>query len=220
MCPSAWRSGGGVTPQRWGSGTARVLRAAARNGVRTLPLPVGVLAGAGVGVGQAGAPAEGAAARGDGGAGGDDVVHEVNGQGLHRAGGANDGVLLDGQAGLTAQAPGARGLHGMGAANGALDVCAGHKLGNGAGKCKVGGEAAVTCGHWHQPARTVNECGHDGGGDLYRFLAGGFQVLGRAAGGGLVGAECAIPDGDILGGVNVGHHKILAYQAGRVSAGK
>src|SRR6266545_4233411 len=60
-------------------------------------LAVGVVACAGVGIGEAIAPAKGATASGDRRSGGDDVVHEVNGQGLHRASGADDGVLLDGK---------------------------------------------------------------------------------------------------------------------------
>ena len=108
----------------------------------------------------------------------------------------------------------------MRAGNGAFDLCAGHDAGDGAGKRKVGGERAVACWNWHQPARAVNECGHDGRGGLYRFLAGKLQVLGRAAGVELVGAECAVTDGHVLGGVVVGVLKSLANQAGRTSAGK
>ncbi len=50
------------------------------------PLESAVVVGcAGVGVGQTSAKANGAAACGDGGVGGDDVVHKIDRQGLHRA---------------------------------------------------------------------------------------------------------------------------------------
>jgi hypothetical protein len=172
-----------------------------------------VWSGAGVCKGEAVAPTKGATAGGGGRSGGDDIIDEMNGQGLHGASGANDGVLLNRQAGQTAKASGARGFYGMGAGNGAIDTGTGDKLGNGASKRKVGGQRAVTCGDWHKPARAVDEGGHSGGRNLDRFRVGLLQVLGRASGGEFVGAECAKAKRDILGGVSVGIHgvkKILA----------
>ena len=67
-------------------------------------LAVGVLACAGVGIGKAVTPAKGATASGGRRSGGDDVVHEVDGQGQHGARGADDGVFLDGKTGQTAKA--------------------------------------------------------------------------------------------------------------------
>ncbi len=60
------------------------------------------MAFAGVGVCQAGAPAQGAPASSDGGAGGDDVIHEIDRPRLHEPGSANDSVLINCEAGKAA----------------------------------------------------------------------------------------------------------------------
>ena len=65
-------------------------------------------ASAGVCVGESGSPTKSATAGGDGRAGGDDVVHKINRQGLHGASGADDCLLVNGETGLTAQATLAR----------------------------------------------------------------------------------------------------------------
>src|SRR5947207_3337264 len=98
---------------------------------------------ASVGVCQAGAPAKGAAASGDGGAGGDNVVHEIHRPRLHEPGSANDTVLINCEAGKTADHAGMGGFHRMGAANGALDASTENNFRNCSSERKVGCEAPV-----------------------------------------------------------------------------
>lgn len=94
----------------------------------------------------------------------------------------------------------------MGAADGTFDAGAGNQLGDGAGEYKIGGEAPVACGNWHQPTRTVNERCHCRGSDLDGCRSRGFQVLGGAAGNDLLWARRAATDGDVLCGVGIGIH--------------
>src|SRR5438445_12699119 len=115
----------------------------------------GVVECAGVRVSQAGAPAKSAAASSDGRAGGNDVIHKIDRQRLHRTGGSDDGVFVNGETRETAQAPARAGFYRMDSADGALDAGAGDQVGDGAGKCKVGGEAAGARGDRDQPARAV-----------------------------------------------------------------
>jgi hypothetical protein len=157
---------------------------------------------AGVSVGEADAPAESTATGRDGCAAGDYVVHEIHGKELNGAAGANDGVLFHREAGETMHTATGGRFHGVGAADGTFDAGTENQLGDGAGECKIGDEAPVTCGNWHQPTRTVNECCHVRGSDLDGGRSRDFQVPRGAACDDLLGARGAATDGDILCGMH------------------
>src|ERR1017187_8575093 len=104
---------------------------------------------ASVGICETGAPAESAATSGDGRAGGDYVVHEIQRLELHEAARANDGVLFHRETEKTTHAATGRRFHGVGAADGTFHAGTKNKFSDGVGKCKIGAETPVACGNWH-----------------------------------------------------------------------
>src|SRR6185369_11459431 len=102
----------------------------------------------------------------------------------------------------------------MGAANGALDAGAGHELGDGASKCKIGSETPIAGGDWNQPTGAVDQRSHSAGRNLDGFLGSDLQVLGRAANALLVGAGCAVAEWDIFGDVSVGLYGVRGFGHG------
>ena len=115
---------------------------------------------ASVGICEPDSPAEGAATSGNGRAGGDYVVHEIQRLELDEAACANDSVLFHRETEKTAHAATGRRFHWVGTTNGTRDADTENDVGDGAGKFKIGAETPVACGNWHQPTRAVNERCH------------------------------------------------------------
>ena len=157
---------------------------------------------AGVGISKTDAPAESTVTSRDGRAGGDYVVHKIQWQELHGAARAKDGVLLHCETEQTTHSAGGRRFHGVGAPEGAFDAGIENQLGDGAGKCKIGGEAPVACGNRHEPTWTVNERCHLRGSDLDGCRSRDFQVPRGAVRNDFLGARRAATDGDIFGGMH------------------